>query len=705
VRKVFFLLVLIINVLQASAQKGKPVQLTSSETVKGFTKTGVMRVIRPIFSQEGSTLAADSADFNQNANTFDAFGNVVITQPGGTMVYADQLNYNGTTRIALLTNNVRLIDKEAVLTTNFLTYDLGWRRGTYTGGGKIVNGPDVLTSKKGDYFAATRDAYFKYDVVVNSADAIITTDTLKYNSGTKVSNFYGPTNIKGKRDKTNLYTENGRYNTETAQAWFGKRNLYTDGSKSLRGDSLYYDGKKGFGKAINHITFIDTTQKITLKGHQGIYNKLDESALVTKNAYVILQTKPDSATVDSIYMTADTLRTKLIFLRDLKPANQEELKADEEIEADPVTEDGAASSESGVPPQAEMPKDIPESRTPGQKQGKAEAQPGAATKPEEKPEKLAQPEEEVNPPKDAQVPATSTDTIKKADTVIVQAPVKKKKKGFLGIFKKKESKKAAADSVNKAEAEKIALAEKATEADSVSKDSLLKQADKKLPLDTTKTRIILAYHKVKIFKSDLQTKSDSAFYSYADSTIRCYRNPIIWTQGSQLSADTIFLQLKNQKLDNMLLQHNGFIVSTELDSSKFNQVKGKVLTGLFKNNKLNEMFVDGNAESIYYSVEDSVYSGMNKSLSSRMRLEFKDNKLKDVVLVRKPAGEFFPIEKVDKDSEILKGFIWKPNERPKSKEEIIPELAPPKKAQPVKKKAEPAAKKPVAKKAPAAKKN
>jgi hypothetical protein len=184
----------------------------------------------------------------------------------------------------------------------------------------------------------------------------------------------------------------------------------------------------------------------------------------------------------------------------------------------------------------------------------------------------------------------------------------------------------------------------------------------------------LAYHKVKIFKSDLQSKSDSAFYSYADSTIRCFKNPIIWTQGSQLSADTIYLQLKNQKLDNMQLKKNGFIVSTEMDSTKFNQVKGKALTGLFKDSKMHRMLVDGNAESIYYTIEDSVYSGFNRSLSSRMRLDFENNRVKEVMLVRKAEGTYYPVEDVPKDQETLEGFLWKPKERPSSKEEIIPSL-------------------------------
>nr|WP_305121202.1 OstA-like protein [Pedobacter xinjiangensis] len=634
-----------------------------------------MRVIRPIFSQEGSTLAADSADFNQNANTFDAFGNVVITQPNGTTVYSDLLNYNGTTRIALLTNNVRLVDKEAVLTTNFLTYNMGTRIGTYSGGGKIVNGPDVLTSKTGYYFANTRDAYFRYDVLVNTPDALITTDTLKYNSGTRVSYFYGPTNIKGKKDKTNLYTENGRYNTLTDQAWFGKKNLYTDGSKSLKGDSLYYDGKAGFGKAINNITFIDTTQKITLKGNQGIYRKIDESALVTRNAYVVLQTKPDSGAVDSIFMTADTLRTKLIFLRDLKPANQEELKADEEIVDDPGVEGADLAAEGGEAGAVPM---AAESRP-------ADAVPaGTATA-------------TVAAPKEEALQDTSARKEVEKEEPSAREKRRGKKKGLLsGLFKGKEQKK---DVMTEAEPAKddsddvISAGTESAAKDSLQKDSLQKKLDVKLPLDTTRTRIVLAYNKVKIFKSDLQTKADSAFYSYADSIIRCYVNPMIWTQGSQLSADTIFLQLKNQKLDNMLLQNNGFVVSTELDSIKFNQVKGKVLTGIFKDNRLYQMFVDGNAESIYYTVQDSAYSGMNRSLSSRMRLDFKDNKLENVVLVRKPEGKYYPIEKVDKDVEILKGFIWKPNERPKSKEEIIPTLAPKKSSKPTAKRAIPPAQK------------
>jgi hypothetical protein len=194
-------------------------------------------------------------------------------------------------------------------------------------------------------------------------------------------------------------------------------------------------------------------------------------------------------------------------------------------------------------------------------------------------------------------------------------------------------------------------------------------------LDTTRTRIISAFHNAKIFKSDLQAKADSMFFSDADSTVRCYVSPMIWAQGSQLTGDTVYLQMKNKKLDNMLLHHNSFIVNTEdADSTNFNQIKGKVITGYFRDNKLNDMFVDGNAESIYYLKDDTVYSGLNHMISSRLRILLKDNKLNNISAIRSIEASITPMDDLKEEDRVLKGFIWKPRDRPKSKEEIIPQL-------------------------------
>src|ERR1700710_2007089 len=109
---------------------------------------------------------------------------------------------------------------------------------------------------------------------------------MRYNTGTRISYFYGPTNIystKNEKDKDTLYTENGNYNTVTEQAAFGKNNFYHSGTKSLKGDSLFYDKLKGYGRAVKRVTFIDKEQKVTIKGDLGTYFKADELTVVTQD--------------------------------------------------------------------------------------------------------------------------------------------------------------------------------------------------------------------------------------------------------------------------------------------------------------------------------------------------------------------------------------------------------------------------------------
>jgi hypothetical protein len=190
--------------------------------------------------------------------------------------------------------------------------------------------------------------------------------------------------------------------------------------------------------------------------------------------------------------------------------------------------------------------------------------------------------------------------------------------------------------------------------------------------DTARVRILSAFHNVKLFKSDLQGKSDSAFYSTSDSTIRLYVQPIIWTQGSQLSGDTIYLHMKNKKFENMEAFPNAFTVNVEKgDSTHFNQAAGKKMRGFFNNDKLDKLYIDGNAETIYFARDSGKISGMQRSLSSRIKINFKDGKATRLVFSAKPEHRYGPLEKFTEEDKILKGFIWKPKERPVSKESII----------------------------------
>jgi hypothetical protein len=181
------------------------------------------------------------------------------------------------------------------------------------------------------------------------------------------------------------------------------------------------------------------------------------------------------------------------------------------------------------------------------------------------------------------------------------------------------------------------------------------------------------------------------FYSGSDSTIRCFVNPMMWTEGSQLSGDTILLQMKHKKLDNMRMFPHAFMVNVEkTDSTHFNQVGGKRMRGYFKNDKLYHMIIEGNAESIYFSRDSAKHTidGMQRSLSSSIGAYFKDNKVTHMAFYSKPENRYGPLKKFTKDDQLLKAFIWKPKDRPVSKESIIPSYNKKKKAADDEKKAD-----------------
>ncbi|HKR07252.1 MAG TPA: OstA-like protein, partial [Bacteroidia bacterium] len=115
----------------------------------------------------------------------------------------------------------------------------------------------------------------------------------------------------------------------------------------------------------------------------------------------------------------------------------------------------------------------------------------------------------------------------------------------------------------------------------------------------TNQKTYYAYHHCRIFKSDLQGKCDSLVYSSSDSTIRFYVDPVLWNNENQLTADSINLQTANSNIDRMNLYNTSFITS-KVDSQRFNQVRGKNMTGFFSDNKLYRIDVTGNGQTIYY---------------------------------------------------------------------------------------------------------
>ncbi len=206
------------------------------------------------------------------------------------------------------------------------------------------------------------------------------------------------------------------------------------------------------------------------------------------------------------------------------------------------------------------------------------------------------------------------------------------------------------------------------------KDSLFMTADtlrSQHVSATDTTRIFLGYHHMRMYSHQMQGVCDSVKYSFADSTFRMYYKPILWADTTQMVGDTIYLTIKNKKPDKMYLMTAAFIT---MPSGKkyYDQIKGKNIYGYFKDKELDRMFVDGNAESIYYGKDDkNKYMGANKAQCISMWLYFKDKKVKSVTFINKPDAVFTPMRMLADADKKLKNFNWQISLKPQSREEIM----------------------------------
>jgi len=275
---------------------------------------GVNRLIGDvILEQAGTRMECDSAILDVVRNNVEAFGHVVITQPGGTRVESDYLRYTGNTRGAYLRGAVALSDGSSNLWSEVLTYDLGRKVGTFSDNGTLQSGETLLSSRRGSYNLRSKDARFTGDVVVNNPRYDVVSDDLGYNTGTKVVRFFGPSVVTN--DRSELRATGGYWDEVRERARFVGRSAIWSSDQYVEADTLYYDRQTGFGTARGDVYALDTAQHVTLWSQFAAYNEIGKTLLATRKPVL----RRVSGT-DSLFMRADTFLTGPDIPKRLEPA-------------------------------------------------------------------------------------------------------------------------------------------------------------------------------------------------------------------------------------------------------------------------------------------------------------------------------------------------------------------------------------------------
>lgn len=203
-------------------------------------------------------------------------------------------------------------------------------------------------------------------------------------------------------------------------------------------------------------------------------------------------------------------------------------------------------------------------------------------------------------------------------------------------------------------------------------DSIYLHADTFKVFQRDSSKMMLAYYGVRIFKNDLQAVCDSVAYLLNDSTIQLIGNPILWSEDNEMSADSVNLYLKNKQLDFLYMWPNAFIVS-QIDSIRFNQIKGSEMKAYFKEKELNRILVKGNGQTIYFGQdEEDRFIGVNWAESSDIDISMQEQEIRSITFISEAEASMYPIGELDPKSELrLRDFQWRQERRPLSKEDLF----------------------------------
>ena len=253
------------------------------------------------FRHDSSYMYCDSAYFFEQTNSLEAFSNVRMEQGDTLFVYGDYLFYDGNTQVAYLRENVRMENGQVTLFTDSLNYERIPNIGYYFEGGLIVDSLNQLSSFYGQYSPETKLAGFNDSVQVENPDFTLYSDTLHYDTESKVATILGPSVIVS--DSGTIHTSRGWYDTVNNTSLLLDQSQVESGEKILIGDSIFYNRDTGMGEVYGNMSLIDTAQHVTLQGEYGYYNEQTGYAFATDSARFL-----EYSQGDTLFLHADTLQ-------------------------------------------------------------------------------------------------------------------------------------------------------------------------------------------------------------------------------------------------------------------------------------------------------------------------------------------------------------------------------------------------------------
>ena len=179
-------------------------------------------------------------------------------------------------------------------------------------------------------------------------------------------------------------------------------------------------------------------------------------------------------------------------------------------------------------------------------------------------------------------------------------------------------------------------------------------------------REILAFSRVKIFRSDFQSVCDSLSTTNIDSIVHLYKLPVLWNGNNQITSEIMHIKTQNSQLIRADFEGKP-ITASQIDTAHYNQVTGKEMSALFRDNQIYRNDVNGNVQTIYYMQEDNSpeITLMAYIEAGDMTSYIENQEIVGITYRGNPVYTFYPMDKIpETQPQRLDGFKWEEMRRP-----------------------------------------
>ena len=623
--------------VNAEGKELTPVDIKSRRTrpvpvgdTTGYALTGDV-----VLYHNGAVITCDSV-VRYSEREMTCFGNVIIKKDD-TYIYGDRAEYSrdeGEARV--YSPLIKVMNKDATLYTYNLVFNTADNIGRFYGGGTFTNGDNLMESERGYFYADLDEMVGVERVQMKNETYQMKSDSVNYNSETEIAKYF-TRSVTWKNDGEILSSENGEYHNKEQRYIFRDNAYVLSGEREMWADTVDYREMVQFIELKHNAQIRDEEHKSIVFGHYGNYSHQTGDTFLTQNpAYVSYADSDSNGTNDTVYMRSDSMYVYLVdslgYCTLTRP-DSATLAAEQAAKLQAIIDKRVADSLAVV--KAEREKFVADSLAQAEEQQRKELLDSLFTL------------------RASYVAVEGNDSIammaQRLDFVIdslQNPPVDSVAiKGMMDSLVR--------DSVV------VPLDSLTTTTDSLASDSLTKKSGS--------DRIMLGLRNVKVYRTDFQGICDSMLMFSVDSTAQLHRNSVMWNELNQIASERADIYTRNQKPYRVLFSEGKPIMSSEIDTTRYNQVAGKTIESLFEDGVMYRTDIKGNAQTYYYMVDDAdgALMGFLVAESADMTFFIEDNTVDGIMYRGDPVYTIYPMTKIPADQpQRMPDFVWYAEQRP-----------------------------------------